>query len=120
MEINEKTIWSCKQNHPELVIQDCVKEFSLTEDQQEKLRCILRDRGINKWLYARRLFIKLKHEIKERLKTEDDKRIKKIYAHINERMQNIARMPRYIVWGRVVHKTWKNNEKEIVIKGRHC
>lgn len=61
--VDEKTIWQSKQNHPELVVQDCKMEFGLNAEQCERLRFILLNRGINKWLYARRLFIKLKDNI---------------------------------------------------------
>lgn len=46
--IDEKTIWSSKQNHPELVVQDCKEEFNLTDKQCERLRFILMNRDINK------------------------------------------------------------------------
>ena len=65
---NFKTIVSERQNNPELVVQDCKKEFGFTEAQCETVRHILLRRGINKWLYARRKFIKLKHEVKEMLR----------------------------------------------------
>lgn len=44
------------------------------------------------------------------------KKIKKI----QEKMQNIAKTPRWIEWGKKVHKDMKNNEKEITVKGKHC
>lgn len=124
-EINKNTIWSSRQNHPELVVQDIKEMFSLNEEQCKQIRLILMNRGINKWLYARRLFIKLKHEVKEiRKKSISDygqkhplvKEIKKI----QEKMQNIAKMPRWIEWGTYVHKNMKQNIKDIKIKGKHC
>ena len=66
--INPKTIWSVKQNNPNLIVQDCVKEFNLDEKQAEKLRYILLIRGVNKWLFARRKFIQLKHKVKDLMK----------------------------------------------------
>ena len=130
--INEKTIWNSKQNHPELVVQDCVKEFNLNESQADKLRFILMNRGVNKWLYARRQFIKLKHKVKERKKyyesTEDHiisrmtfyYNVLKDIRYIQAKMQNIANTPRWVEWGKHIHKNMKNNDKEIIIKGRHC
>lgn len=118
--INEKTIWSVRQNHPELVVQDCQEEFGLNEEQCEKLRFILLKRGINKWFYARRLFIALKHRVKESFKVEMDKRTRKILEWINADMQHIAKMPRWVEWGRKVHKNMENNEREIVIRGKRC
>jgi len=48
--VNEKTIWSSRQNHPELVVQDSKEAFNLSEEQCEQLRFILLNRGVNKWL----------------------------------------------------------------------
>ena len=117
MKLNEKTIWNSQQDHPELVVRDCIKEFNLSEEQINKLRFILMNRGINKWLYARYGFIKLKHEVK-RMKKEcpNDKKIR----YIQEKMQNIAKTPRWVEWGTHIHKKMKNNIREIIIKGRHC
>ena len=115
--VTEKTIWNSRQNHPEMAVQDCIKEFKLTEEQADKLRFILMNRGINKWLYARYLFIRLKHEVKK-LKKENkgDKNI----AYIQEKMQNIARMPRWVEWGKIIHRRMKNNIKDIKVRGKHC
>ena len=115
--INEKTIWNSQQNHPELVVQDCINEFKLSEEQAKKLRFILMNRGVNKWLYARTLFIRLKHEVK-RMKKENPK--DKGIAYIQEKMQNIAKTSRWVEWGTHIHKKMSNNIKEVVIKGRHC
>ncbi|KKL99906.1 hypothetical protein LCGC14_1809740 [marine sediment metagenome] len=123
--VNEKTIWCSKQNHPELVIKDCIREFNLNSKQAEKLRFILMNRGINKWLLARRRFITLKHKVKDIMKESISqyghkhplvKHIKKIQAE----MQNIAKLPRWIEWGVHIHRKMKANEGEIVIKGKHC
>jgi hypothetical protein len=120
-EINEKTIWGSKQNHPELVVQDCKEEFGLTDEQCEKLRFILMNRGINKWLYARVKFIDLKHDVKDKLKAAPIKsEIYYLLQEINARMQNIAKMPRWVEWGKVRHKNMRQNEREIVVKGRPC
>ena len=118
--MNEKNIWSEKQNHPELVIQDAKEEFNLTEEQTIKLRKILIRRGINKWLYCRIKFIQLKHEIKEMMKSQIDKDKKKLLEYINAKMQNIAKIPRYVLWGVNIHRKMKNNLKEIEVLGRHC
>lgn len=119
--INEKTIWQISQNHPELVIEDCKKEFNLNEEQCDKLRFILMNRGVNKWLYCRLQFIKLKHEVKKTLKEYPVKSNEfRLLQIINEKMQNIAKTPRWVEWGKKVHKKMSNNLKEIKIKGRHC
>lgn len=121
--LNERTIWSYRQNIPELVVQDCIKEFGLSEEQAEKLRMILLVRGVNKWLYARRKFLDLKHKtkamLKEAMERGDKKEIRTI-EKIYVPMQNIARLPRWIEWPKTVTRNWKKIEEEIVIKGRHC
>lgn len=118
--MNERNIWSVKQNHPELVVEDCKTEFGLSEEQCEKLRFILLKRGVNKWLYARRKFIDLKHRVKEYLKNETDIEKKKLIEPIYVEMQHIARLPRWIIWDKKIHKKMRNSEKAIIIKGRHC
>lgn len=117
LKVDENTIWNSRQNHPELVVTDCVKEFDLSLEQADKLRFILMNRGVNKWLYARHLFIKLKHEVKK-MKKSNPKNKEVVY--IQAKMQNIAKMPRWIEWGIHVHKNMPKNIKEIKIKGRHC
>lgn len=117
--INPKTIWNSQQNHPELVVQDAKKAFNLTDDQCQELRFILMNRGVNKWLYARLLFIDLKHDVKEMLKTSTVKSERyHLLQDINARMQNIAKMQRWVEWGTHRHKSMKNNRKEITLKGR--
>ena len=123
--INENTIWNSKQNHPELVVKDCIKEFGFNEEQVDRLRFMLMNRGINKWLLARVRFIKLKHKVKNIMKGAIGeyghkhplvKEIKSVQAE----MQNIAKLPRWVEWGMVIHRRMKNNIKDIRIKGRHC
>ncbi len=122
MEINEKTIWNSKQNHPELIVEDCKKEFGLNEKQCDKLRFILMNRGVNKWLYARLKFIELKHKVKEILYKSDfkDSQLRKKFKKIYEEMQNIAKCPRWVEWGKHRHKNMRKNKEKIIIKGRHC
>jgi len=57
-----KDINNYEQNHPELIISDLGMEID-----PEKLRGILKYRGINKWLRVRRLLIKLKHRWKDEI-----------------------------------------------------
>lgn len=127
---NEQNIWCLKENHPELVVQDCRREFHLSEIECDRLREILLERGVNKWLYCRLLFLDLKHEIKASLRIvtdyEDARHIRPhsrmwyLLQELNNRMQQIAKTPRFVVWGRKPHRHMKNNKKEIVVKGRHC
>lgn len=120
-EFNERNIWSIRQNNPELVVQDLRNEFGLNDLQCEKVRFILMKRGVNKWLYARRHFIKLKHEIKELLKEKEvNSKEWRFLQWLNERMQNIAKTPRWVEFPAKTSKNWRNIEREIVVKGRHC
>jgi hypothetical protein len=123
--INENNIWSIRQNHPELVVQDCKEEFDLNEEDCKKLRFILLKRGINKWLLARRKMIKLKHETKEIFKKSFDKygpknELVQKLQYIHSKLQNIAKLPRWVEWNSNYHSKMRNNEKEIKIKGRKC
>jgi hypothetical protein len=123
---NENTIWGLRQNHPELVVQDCRREFGLTEPQCERLREILMERGVNKWLLARRQFIALKHDLKETItelqksKQVDGRILRKTLLNVYGRMQNICKMPRWIEWPKQVHKDMKKNESLVIVRGRHC
>jgi hypothetical protein len=127
--IDEKTIWAERQNHPELVVEDCKKEFDLNEKQLDTLRFILLRRGINKWLLARRKVIRLKHKTKkllreaqilrENTKNPYTKQYHLTLQAIHSEMQEICRMPRWVEWGKY-HKDMRKNEKEIKIKGSHC
>jgi hypothetical protein len=128
-EINERTIWMSPQNHPEYIIRDCEQEFGLTEKQCEKLRFILMNRGVNKWLYARRKIIHLKHKTKkllreaqilrENTKNPYTKQYHLTLQAIHSEMQEICKMPRWVEWGKY-HKDMRKNEREIKIKGSHC
>jgi hypothetical protein len=118
-EVNERTIWGLRQNHPELVVQDIMREFSLQPCAAGRLRAILMERGVNKWLLARRRFIDLKHRLKTVVQGQgglDRVAVQNLYAE----MQSIAKMPRWVEWGTHAHKKMKANEADIVIKGRSC
>ena len=114
---NPNTIWCARQNNPELVVQDLKKAFNLNEQQCQLVRYSLLIRGVNKWLYARRRFIKLKHDVKKMMnKNPHDKQLQEI----NTRMQNIAKMPRWVEWPPTTTRNWGNIEEELFIQGRHC
>lgn len=93
------------------------------EEDAEKMRRILLARGVNKWFYARREFIRLKHDVKDMLKSKespyDRKDVHKVIEIIYSRMQNIARLPRWIWWPITITHKWKKIEDNIIIKGRH-
>ena len=119
--VTPNTIWNEKQNIPELIVQDIIAEFDLPVDAGDKIRMILLRRGVNKWLWARRLFIQFKHEIKDQLKDAfaNNRPERKLLQSINARMQNIAKIPRWVEWPPRTHN-WKKIEPEIVIRGRRC
>ena len=111
------TIWSARQNNPELVVQDLKEEFWLNEQECQKVRYILLVRGINKWLLARRKVIELKHDVKEMVKDNPkDKRLLNVYM----RLQEICKMPRWVEWPPIVTRNWKNIEEDMFIEGGHC
>ena len=121
--INHHNIQSCRQNIPELIVRDCMREFDFDEEQAERLRAILLARGVNKWFYARREFIRLKHQVKEMLKSTkypySDKKVHRTVEKIYVRMQGIAKLPRWIWWPITITHKWKKIEDKIIIKGGH-
>lgn len=121
--IDHHNIQNCRQNIPELIVRDCIREFNFDDEEAERLRIILIARGVNKCLFARREFIRLKHNVKEMLKSKESpynrKDVHKVIEIIYSRMQNIARLPRWIWWPITITHKWKKIEDKIVIKGRH-
>lgn len=120
--LNPSTIQSFRQNIPELIVRDCIKEFNLDDEQAEKLRMILMARGVNKWFYVRREFIRLKHYVKEMLKSSEypygHKEVHKIIQNIYTKMQKMSRTSRWVKWPNTITHKWKNIEKIIEIKGK--
>lgn len=113
-----RSIWSSRQNHPELVVRDAVEAFGLSNDQAEHLRFILMNRGVNKWLLARWRFIQLKHDVKAMLKASTPRTPHhRLLQRINERMQHIAKAPRWVEWPRHVHRKMPNNIRKCVERG---
>ena len=121
--LNERTIQSFRQNIPEIIVQDCIKEFNFDDEQAEKLRIILMARGVNKWMFIRREFIRLKHQVKEMLKNKEgiygDIRVHRMIERIYIKMQNMAKTSRWVEWPNTVTHKWSRIEKDIKIKGRH-
>lgn len=114
------TIWGEKQNNPELVVRDAAISFGLTDEQQDELRLILMRRGVNKWLLARRHFIRLKHRVKESLKAASPRTPEhRLLQSINTEMQNIAKMPRWVEWPRGVYRAAQGGKK-CIVRGRRC
>ncbi|MCI0692780.1 hypothetical protein L0337_12350 [candidate division KSB1 bacterium] len=123
--LSPDTIYSFRQNSPELIIRDAKRMLHLDDDQLEILRRILLARGVNKWFKARRDIIKLKHEIKKRIsellgrykkwervhKTE-----LKLLNSFYERLEVICHQPRWVEWPRIADP--REAEKKLVVKAR--
>ena len=60
--MNNQDINNMRQNHPALVVRDLESYCDA-----EVVKKVLLMRGINKWLYVRRLLIQLKHRWKDRI-----------------------------------------------------
>lgn len=119
--LDERRIWEYAQNNPELVVQDAVAEFGLDTAQAQRLREILRDRGVNKWLLARRRFIRLKHRVKNRLKRTRPKTPEyRLLQEINADMQRIAKAPRWVEWPAEIHRKIAKCEAKIIERGQPC
>lgn len=121
--IDHHNIQSCRQNIPELIVRDCIREFDFDEEKAERLRNILLARGVNKWFFARREFIRLKHQVKDMLKSNeypyDNIDVHRVVEKIYVSMQNITKLPRWIWWPITITHKWKRIENKIIIRGRH-
>lgn len=121
--IDPHNIQSYRQNIPELIVRDCIREFNLDDKQAERLRIILLARGVNKWFYVRREFVRLRHQVKEMLESSEypynKREVHRVIEKIYVRMQNIAKLPRWIWWPITITHKWKKIEEKIIIKGRH-
>lgn len=139
--VDKKRIYCEKQNYPELVVEDIIElirpfiEFLETDKQQEEaeegirngIYAILLKRGVNKWLFVRKLLIRLKKEYQQKIKKisrilqEDKKRYKsgeisplydalsnkeywklkgelKAYIKIREELKLLCFTPRWVIW----------------------
>ena len=121
--LSPETIYSFRQNSPELIIRDAKRMLHLDDDQLEVLRRILLARGVNKWFKARRDIIKLKHEIKKRIR-EVTGRYKKwnpvhklelaLLNYLYERLESICHQPRWVEWPPIADP--REAEKNLVVK----
>lgn len=139
--VDKKRIYSEKQNYPELVVEDIIElirpfiEFLATNKQQEeaeedmrnKIYAILLKRGVNKWLFVRKMLVRLKKKYQQKIKDitqtlqEDKERYKsgdipqlydslsnkeywklkgelKAYMKIREELKLLCFTPRWVVW----------------------
>jgi len=63
-----------RQNHPELIVADLAQYVP-----EDKIRFVLKYRGVNKWLRVRRLLIQLKHRWKQDIKDlQEEKQIARL------------------------------------------
>mgnify|MGYP007072972006 CR=1 FL=1 len=114
---NPVNINQAPQNQPEMVVQDLKEAFDLNEVQAEYVRYVMLKRGINKWMYARRKFIDLKHIVKRRMKqAEIDSNRFYIYQELNEKMQHIAKTPRWVEWPKKIHNSLENAQDRVIVK----
>jgi hypothetical protein len=102
-----------------MVVRDLQKAWNLNEVQAEYIRYVMLTRGINKWMYARRKFIDLKHIVKRRMKQAEIGSDRfHIYEELNEKMQHIAKTPRWVEWPKTIHNSLENAQKEVIVKTR--
>lgn len=88
--LSPETIWSFRQNHPELVVRDLRDRLELDEEQCQIVRDSLMARGINKWLKVRRDLIAYKKQIKNQIAEIEHDRIK-LPKHSPERKELLIR-----------------------------
>lgn len=117
--ISKKTIYAEKQNYPELVVEDIINDLipcinaDYIDDMRNHLYAILLKRGINKWLFVRKLVIRLKkkyqYKIRELQELQTDSNLTqkeywklkgelKAYCEIRKELQLLANTPRWIIW----------------------
>lgn len=132
--VDKTQIWQYKQNNPELVVEDILlvlrSHGMLDADdtgKEQELRdifySILLQRGVNKWLFIRRLLIRLKKvycarlgtlesemdDMRERFKSGDSERsdyrnylIKKgemrAYNTLRHDLKTLCMGPRWVIW----------------------
>lgn len=122
--LSPDTIYSFRQNSPELIIRDAKRMLRLDDDQLEILRRILLARGVNKWFKARRDIIKLKHDIKKQIREVLGRYKKRNPVHktefellnsFYERLESICHQPRWVEWPRIADP--REAEKDLIVKG---
>lgn len=123
--LSPDTIYSFRQNSPELIIRDAKRMLHLDDEQLEVLRRILLARGVNKWFKARRDIIKLKHALKMRIR-EVLSRYKKwnpvhkielaLLNYFYARLESICHQPRWVEWPPIADS--REAEKMLVVKSR--
>ena len=120
--------WQWRQNLPELVVEDVLNFIrsndvtKMSDDEiRTKLRAILLYRGVNKWLFIRSMFIRLKKVFKTKMKKaekvinsfenppEAPNDVKKYYYNLGYYhamsyargvSKGLASFYRYVVWDR--------------------
>jgi hypothetical protein len=122
--LSPDTIYSFRQNSPELIVRDAKRMLHLDDDQLEILRRILLARGVNKWFKARRDIIKSKLEIKKRIRAVLGRYKKWNPVHkielalLNDfygQLESICHQPRWVEWPRIADP--REAEKMLVVKG---
>lgn len=118
--IQKKNIWNYKQNYPDLVVDDIV-EFLNTHPSpsnnilRQFIYETLMKRGVNKWLFIRKLIIRLKKRYSYLMKQcQDEAKKNKIegnknkmyyymgkaraYEEIRSELKTLCMGPRWVVW----------------------
>ncbi len=115
--VDKKGIYNEKQNYPELVVEDILRLLKESKDPEDVLRdqlySILLKRGINKWLFVRKLLIRLKKKYQHKIREIDQKlkdapmdnkkywKLKgelKAYTEIRKELMLLCNTPRWVIW----------------------
>ena len=121
--LKKKTIYSEKQNYPELVVEEIMEEFNLNKygpSYRNRLYSILLKTGVNKWFFVRKLLIRLKIVYREKIndihaelmqmkkqkvwKKSDTKKYHTLkgelraYTEIRKELMLLCNTPRWVVW----------------------
>ena len=122
IKIDKHAIWHYKQNYPEAIVEDILtfirnNDVNKLSDAEirDKLYEILLKRGVNKWLFVRKLLIRYKKLIAKMITelSEEYKKAKKekrfidalllktelnILNRIRGDLKTLCMTPRYVIW----------------------
>ena len=127
--VDKGRIWNEKQNYPELVIGDIRRllyeifhrmlndpdNFLTAEEIDDRVYAILLQRGVNKWLFVRKLLIRQKKVYQEKInelceeiaiakKNNEWKKVirlkaeLKVYQEVRGDCKWLCNLPRYVIW----------------------
>ena len=117
-----KTINNFRQNTPELVIRDAKRLLNLSDAECDVLRQILLARGVNKWLYCRRLLIELKHELRKTNRNlssvKGNRELKNFVMQLTGKVRAICHHPRWVEWPPIA--TASNAAQRVIVRGKNA